>query len=83
MADRPGAVTDPAYGSVHRYADMIRGITTDEDQVFNVAFGMMDTLTDYPTPVDDRLTRIANVAAAAKQVRRELVRARLEVAAHG
>jgi hypothetical protein len=83
VAERPGAVTEPVYGSVDRYADMIREATADEDQVFNVAFGMIDALTDYPTPVDDRLTRIENVVGAAKRVRRELLRARLEVTAHG
>jgi hypothetical protein len=82
VADRLSAVTEPVYGSVDRYADMIREATADEDQVFNVAFGMIDALTDYPTPRNDRLTRIQNVVGAAKRVRWELVRARLEVTAH-
>jgi hypothetical protein len=83
VAERPAAVTEPVYGSVDWYVHIIREFTADEDQVFNVAFGMIDALTDCPIPVAEFRARTENIVAAGKRVYRELLRARLEVAAHG
>lgn len=75
--------TQPEYGSVERFADMIRRQARDHFDVNSCLIGIIDAIADPDTGLglaitDDtgRIVRVRNALAAADLVRAEMVAAR-------
>lgn len=64
--------TQPAYGSVEHYADMIRRHANTQDEARAVALAVVEQTANHGGDDGERLARVRNVLAAVEQVLAEI-----------